>query len=227
MSSADEPRESFPEWLAQQTSNLDPDRAAAAKYVVDRWPVAYVNADKILRSLIAEESEFVIGFRLLIEEYVDFYDIDSSKQLDVLRMVAPGVEILRERCSECKREAVPGTGKCSRHGIGLMSEQERTDLVNRISERLLLASDRALRVMFDLMDNAKSEKVRGDMALALMDRIGAGPTSKVELDITGRAEDAAEQVRARLIRLHAVEEARDEDADVVPGETVKSEDESA
>lgn len=227
---AEQPRETFPEWLAQQSSNLDPERAEAAKYVTERWPVTYANADRILRALIAEDSEFVVGFRLLIEEYVDFFGIDPRKQLETLRMVAPGVNVTVTRCSECKREEVPGTGKCARHGVGLMTEQERRDLVDRISEKMVLASDRALRVVLDLMDNAKSEKVRGDMALALFDRIGAGPISKVELDVTPRAEAAANEVRGRLLKLQAVQQERlaDQEAehDVVPGEA-EVKDESA
>lgn len=228
VASYDEPAESFPQWLAQQTSNLDPDRAEAAKYVVERWPVTMTSADRTLRTLIAEDSEHVSGFRLLIEEYVDYFGLDPSKQIDVLRMVAPGVEVPREKCTECKREAVAGTGKCQRHGVGLMSEQERQLLVARVSERLVLASDRAVRVMLDLMDNARSEKVRGDMALALFDRIGAGPTTKIELNVSKSAEEAAEEVRGRLFKLRSVQDdRRAAEHDVVQGEAEVRDEEGA
>lgn len=196
------------EWMAQQHNNTDPERAEAARYVSERWQYGpWYSHRKVLSTLTAEKNEHLHGFQLLTQDFVELFDIGVKDQLGEHRLgvVSPLVPVGREQCThtyrsgkQCKRDSVPGAGLCGDHGGSWISEAERALIVERVSARLVDISERAVATMADLMDNARSEKVRGDMAIAILDRIGVGPITKMELDITNNAEDAATRVRDRM-----------------------------
>lgn len=217
------------EWLAQQHNNADPVRAEAVRLVGERWQFGpWYNHRKVMSTLQAEESEHLHGMRLLQQDFVEFFDIEPEGQIREhgLGVVSPLVPVGREQCTHtyrsgrrCRRDAVPGAGMCGDHGGSWISETERAELVGKISQRLVDIGDRAIATMADLMDNAKSEKVRGDMAIAILDRIGVGPINKVELSVTPEAERVASEVRSRILQLK-------KDNQTIVGEVVKNADEA-
>lgn len=211
------------EWMAQQHNNSDPVRAAAARYIGDRWPFSNgYNHARVLKLLGSENSEYLHGARLLTEDYAETFGLEADEQFEHVGVIGPLVPVAREQCTHhyksgklCDRDAVPGSGACGYHGGSWMNESERAEMVQRVSERLVDISDRAVGVLADLMDNARSEKVRHDAAVAILDRVGVGPVSKVELEITPAAEEAAAEIRGRLLKLAA------RNGDIVPGEIVE------
>lgn len=203
----------FWEWLAQQHNNTDPVRAAAARYIAERWQFGiWYNHRRVLSTLQAEDSEHLHGTRLLTQDFVELFDVSASDQLREhhLGVVSPLVPVGREQCEHqyrsgkrCSRDAVPGAGQCSNHGGSWINETERAEMVEKVSARLVDLAERAVATLADLMDNAKSEKVRGDAAIAILDRVGVGPIQKLELSVTPEAEKVASEVRARIYELKA------------------------
>lgn len=128
------------------------------------------------RALAKEDSEFLVGFRELLDEYRVVFDIADSDD-DFARQTGVGGPMLPvsiERCEKCGRQAIPGTGQCARHGGQWISEKDMADISHRLRERILVMSESALRVLQDLMDNAKSEQVRSQTAAIILDRAGLG-----------------------------------------------------
>lgn len=214
-------------WLAQQHANSDPTRAEAARYVGERW--GFTNGYHhihVLRALAAEEDPHLHGLRLLTEDYAELFGLEPDEQFENVGVISPLVPVARERCGhmlksgkQCGRDAVPGAGLCGYHGGSWINETERAEMVSKVSERLVDLSLRSVAVLADLMDNARSEKVRHDAAVAIIDRIGLSPVQKVELGITSGAEEAADEVRGRLLRIAA------RNGLTVPGEVTESTDE--
>lgn len=201
------------EWLAQQHMNVDPERAEAARYVAERWQFgSWYKHSKVLAILQAEKSPYLHGMRLLTDDFVEAFGVPEEEQLRKHRLgvISPLVPVNREQCDhrygsgkQCTRDAIPGTGRCGDHGGSWISDSERAEMVQKISGRLVDLSDRAVAVMADLMDNARSEKVRGDMAIAILDRIGVGPMTRVELDVTPASERVAAELKSRIYEMQA------------------------
>ncbi len=219
-------------WLAQQHLNSDTERATAARYVGERWPYTNgYNHAKVLKTLAAEEDPHLNGMRLLTEDYADLFGLAPDEQFEHVGVISPLVPVGRERCGhtlksdkQCPRDAIPGAGLCGYHGGSWINESERAEMVGKVSEKLVDLSGRAIEVLAHLMDNARSEKVRQDSAMAILDRIGVGPVNKLELSVTPAAEEAAEQIRARVIELAASDGVRVDrnrpGSEIVPGEVV-------
>lgn len=193
-------------WFSQQTAHSDSARAAAAKHVRERWDLPTKKFSAIDRALAAEDSEYLVAFRQLLDEYRIAYEI-APEDDDFARETGVGGPLLPfapEMCQHCSREAVPGTGACARHGGQWISPKDAQDLSRRIHDRVLTMSEAALRVLQELMDNGRSEQVRMMAATAILDRAGVGPHMNVnhsgEVTIND-AEKAAIEVRARLDRL--------------------------
>jgi len=228
----------FWEWMAQQHNNSDPARAAAARYIGDRWQFGpWYKHQRVLSALGTEESEHLRAARLLTDDYAELFGLDVAEQLHGFQatgVISPLVPVTADQCQwvyksnkRCTRDAAPGADKCGWHGGTMITEQERVEIVAQIAARLVDISDRAVATLAHLMDNAKSEKVRHDSAVAILDRIGVGPISKVELDITQSAEFQAAQVRERLGKLRARQTpalppaAEPESGDIVDAEVVE------
>lgn len=213
------------EWLAGQHNNTDPVRAAAVRHVGERWQFGpWYNHRKVLSTLQAEDSEHLHGIRLLTQDFVDFFSIEPTDQVREhgLGVVSPLVPVGREQCGHqyrsgkrCGRDAVPGAGLCGNHGGSWINENERAEIVEKVSAKMVDIADRAVATLADLMDNAKSEKVRGDAAIAILDRVGVGPIQKLELSVTPAAEDVARELRSRIYELKARNE-----GEIVPGQVV-------
>lgn len=199
------------EWMAGQHLNSHPECAAAARHVSERWGFnPYYNHAVALRSLQSEQSEHLNGLRLLTEQYADQFGISPTKQIKAYGAITPLIPLTREQCTHetspgrhCTRDAVPGTGVCGNHGGQWITDAERLEIVRQISGRLVDISDRAVRTLADLMDNAKSEMVRMQSAIAVLDRIGLSPVQQIELNVTNQAEEAAAQVLENLERIGA------------------------
>lgn len=210
----------FWEWMGRQHLNADPMRAAAAIHVKSRWDLGpWYRNNEALRALEGENSEHAQGLRLLTQDYAEQFDKSARDQMaERLGAISPLVQVFREQCSKCTADALPGAGVCSKHGGSWITEEERANVSAAIQERLVGLSVRAVSVLDDLMTNAKSEKVRYDAAVAILDRSGLGAVQKVEVSVTETAESAASEIRGRLISLQ--ERAKDA---TVPGEVVNGE----
>lgn len=195
-------------WFSSQVAHSDPARAAAAREVRERWDLPTKRFSAIDRALASEDSAHLVPFRLLLDEYrtvfgVDDGDEDFARETGMAGLLVPfGPEL----CESCTRDAVPGTGKCARHGGQWISPKDAADISRRIHDRLLTLSESALRVLQDLMDNGRSEQVRMMAATSILDRAGVGPHMNVnhsgEITVTD-TDAAAIELRGRLERLAA------------------------
>jgi hypothetical protein len=198
----------FPEWMATQITNTEAARAEAAAHISGRWALtSWYSHDKVLRALEKEGSEHLHGARLLGADYAEQFKLSAvaahQNGATILPFAPPG-----ERCAEpkangslCMREAVPGAGRCGRHGGTWLTEDERRATAEAVTDQILEASAAALRVLTELLDNGVSEKVRLDAALAILDRSKPPSTTKIELEITQQGAQAAAEIEARLVAL--------------------------
>lgn len=193
-------------WFSAQAAHSIPGRAEAAKHVRDRYNLAYVRFSKIDRDLAKEDSEHLIGFRELLDEYRALFNI-ADEDDNFARQTGVGGKMLPfapEICDSCKRDAVPGTGKCARHGGQWISEKDLADISRRLSQKIMVMSESALRVLEDLMDNGRSEQVRAQAAMSVLDRSGMGAHVNVnhtgQINITS-SDEANAAIRERLITL--------------------------
>jgi hypothetical protein len=198
----------FGEWLLLQQTNTDPLRSEAARHIVGRWSVfPWYSHDRVLRMLGRENSEYLLGAQLLASDFAELFNVDPKSARDsgaAILPFAPQSDLCREIKPNgrlCGREAVPGAGVCGRHGGQWLTEKERTQITSQVKDRVLEATDAAVRVLLELMDNGVSEKVRLDAALAVLDRAGAGATTKIEMEVTNAGIQATEEIRARLAAL--------------------------
>lgn len=191
------------QWFSAQSAHSVPARAAAAKHVKDRFNLAYIPFSRIDRALANEDSEHLVGFRELMDEYRDIFNIvdtdgEFARQTGVSGKMLP---FAPEICDSCRRAAVPGTGKCERHGGQWISEKDMADMSRILRERVLVQAMSALRVTQDLMDNAKSEQVRSQVAMMILDRAGLGAHVNVnhsgDINITS-SDEARDAIEKRL-----------------------------
>lgn len=193
-------------WFSAQSAHSDQARREAAVHVKGRWDLPHKPFGLIYRALAAEDSVHLNPFLQLLEEYRVAYNISEDDDEFARNVGTAGMLIPSyiEVCEECNRDAIPGTGKCGRHGGAWISQKDAADLSRRIHDRLLTASERAVRVLEDLMDNGRSEIVRSTAAAQVLDRAGIGPHMNVnhtgEITITS-SDQAAEDLRVRLDRL--------------------------
>lgn len=193
-------------WFSTQVAHTDPAKAEAARVIRDRWDLPSKTFRSIDRALASEDSEHLTAFRQLLDEYRVTYAIATDDDAYARETGMGGLLIpfAPEKCEQCKREAIPGTGKCGRHGGAYLSPKDAADLSRRLHDRILTMSEAALRVLQDLMDNGRSEQVRMMAATSVLDRAGIGPHMNVnhtgEIAISD-ADAAASALRVRLDRL--------------------------
>lgn len=189
-------------WLGAQYNNVEQSRREAARHVMGRWDVTspWFSMARIMRTLEREESPFLPGFRALCDDFASQFEEDAVKDIGSTGPFTP-YEVTR--CIDCKREAVPGSDRCGRHGGQFLSAQDASKISRHTAARIIDATDRAVGVLVDLLDHGKSEKVRFDAAVAILDRAGHGPTSKIELDVNSGQVDAAALVAERLQGIEA------------------------
>lgn len=202
-------------WFSSQSAHSMPARAAAARHVKDRFNIQYVPFHRIDRALAKEESEYLVGFRELLDEYRQVFMVPEDDD-NFAREIGVGGKMLPfavEICEQCSREALPGTGKCARHGAQWISEKDIADMSRRMKEKLLVSADSAIRTLQDLMDNAKSEQVRSQAAAMILDRAGLGAHTNVTHSghVTIQTMDESMiEMRTRLDSLRVNLERRDE-----------------
>lgn len=196
------------EWLASQHLNTDERRAAAARYLAERFGFwEGYNHARALRMLGRENSEHLLGAQLLSDDYASQFQLDGKDRLAKTGLAGPLVPVDVVQCNweyastkRCQRVAIPGAEKCGQHGGAWISEAERENLASSVMDRLVLLTDRAVGALEGLLD-AGSEKVRLEAALGILDRAGVGAAKKVDINITNEAEQEAEEVMSRLERL--------------------------
>jgi hypothetical protein len=193
------------EWLASQHMNIDPRRAAAARYLAERFGFweGYSHA-RALRVLGREKSEHLLGAQLLSDDYASQFQLDAKDRIVKTGLAGPLVPVDVVQCNweyssakRCQRVAIPGAEKCGQHGGAWISEEERENLVSSVMDRLILLTDKAVGTLEGLLD-AGSEKVRLEAALGILDRAGVGAAKKIDLNITNEAELEAAEALNRL-----------------------------
>lgn len=210
-------------WLSAQRDNLDNSRRDAARHITSRWDVTtpWFSFAKTMRTLQREDSPFLRGAQELADDYCTQF---GEAALPELGSLGPFVAYEVVSCAKCAREAVPGSELCGRHGGQFLTANDARAISQHTTGRIIGATDQAVRVLMELMDEGKSEMVRLQAATALLDRAGIGPTSKLEIDVGSAQEDAARLLREQLIRIREthgrVVEIEAHNAEVAAGEEV-------
>ncbi len=221
------------EWLTAQIHNVDPDMRQAARYASERWGFEPgMRWKDIDRALLREGSVHVSGWHALAELYKDTFGLDAAATARAFGKSGSLIYLEASRCTailrdglRCGAGGMPGQDKCQRHGGMLLDPEALAATTEAVGQKLVDGAERALSVVLDLMDNARSEKVRLDAALGWLDRAGIGPSVKVDIGVTVAADQASAEVTERLAQLTAraltaVEEL-DLEAEVVEAEVVE------
>lgn len=214
-------------WFSAQTAHSVPSRASAAQAVKERWNLAFIPFSRIDRALAKESSEHLVPFRELLDEYRSLFSIPDDDD-NFARETGTGGKMLPfepEICEKCKREAIPGTGMCARHGGQWITEKDLNDMSRRNKERIMVMAESALRALQDLLDNGKSEQVRMQAASTILDRAGLSATFNVAHSGSVTIETADEamvslQARMDQLALNAAKRAELETADIIDAEIV-------
>lgn len=206
----------FWKWMGTQHHHTDPAMRAAAEHIRDRWGFhEYYSHARVIRTLASEDSTHVVAARRFADEYAEVFGISDDDRHLISGVRAAWFPFGPELCEreDCGREAIPGTGACARHGGQWITEEDRAAASRVVYERMEMLASRAVRVVEDLLDQGRSEKVRLEAALAVLDRVGFGASSTVRIE-TDDGPDPAELIRARLERLSAT---------IVDGEVIEEE----
>lgn len=186
-------------WLAAQIHHSDTACAAAARAARERWDLNFTIAAKIERTWAAEDSEHLLALRRLLDEYREVYQLDERSLRSFILQTSAHATLMPvgiEYCTKCnKREAIPGTGLCARDGGQWLTDEDRINISGQVSDRLLELQMNAVRTLQDLMDNAGSEMVRMQSAIAILDRSGKG----AELNVRHSIDRAAEEQASKLL----------------------------
>lgn len=189
-------------WLGAQVNNLEPDRRDAARHVVSRFDITspWFSLARTIRTLRREESPYLHGLLALADDFAEVFPEDVLADTG---MAGPFTPIDVRRCTECRREAVPGADRCGRHGGQFLSTKDAERISQHTAARILEATDQAIRALTDILDHGKSEMVKSQVAFGLLDRAGIGPTQKIEVDISSAGQDAATLIAERLSGIEA------------------------
>lgn len=187
-------------WFAGQIHNIDPERRDAARHVLSRWDATspWFSMGRVMRTLQREESAHLTGFLNLANDFAEQFEEDAIGDIGTVGPFTP-YDIVR--CMECKREAIPGSDRCGRHGGQFLTAKDAQKISQNTTAKIIDATDRAVRVLTDLMDHARSEKVRLDAANSILDRAGHGGTQRIELEMGGNGIDAAQLIHDRLTQI--------------------------
>lgn len=196
----------FWKWIGQQVFNLDPIRRDAAIEIQTRWGFhEQYNHARVIRILARENSEHLTGAKQLADDYAEQFGLQGAALAAVSGVPGRWFPVAVEMCTHagargagCSREAIPGTGLCARHGGQWMTDADREALSHEIYDRMSGLTVRAVRVIEDILDHGRSEKVRLDAAVAVLDRTGMGPSQTVRVEV---GEDPADVIAQRLERL--------------------------
>lgn len=188
-------------WLSVQSNNLDPLRREAASHVMSRWEVAdpYFNPGRVLRTLTREQSPYLTGFQLLLDDYrTEFHDDKAIREIGAAGPFTP-VEIIL--CAKCSRTAVAGSDLCAKHGGQFLTPEDQQRISAHTAQMLTALTSKAVGALDDLMDNAKSEKVRFDAASRVLELAGIGPGMRITIDDSGAAQRQREAIEARIVQM--------------------------
>jgi hypothetical protein len=192
-------------WLSAQRDNLEGERRDAARHITSRWNVTdpWFSFSRTLRTLQREDSPYLRGAQALADDYCTQFGEDVLPEMGSLGPFLPYETV---SCEKCRREAVPGSTLCGRHGGQFLSASDAKAISAHTAGRIMGATDQAVRVLQELMDEGKSEMVRLQASMALLDRAGIGPHSTISIDSGTAAEDAAAEIRDMLTRIRETHE---------------------
>ena len=187
--------------------------------------------------LAAEDSPHAVGAKLLADDYANQFGLTEVDRIGVGGIASPWFPAAPATCRHsepkaCQRPAIPGTDLCQRHGgAAVLSPADRAMVSRAVADRLVELSERAVRVVEDMMDQGRSEKVRLDAAIAVLDRTGVGPTTTLRLEAgeDDGSPSPAQVIAERLERLGDSARAQLESAargipvEDLPGEIVEAE----
>lgn len=96
-------------------------------------------------------------------------------------------EDLTNRCvhrkksgEQCRNPAVPGATICRKHGVNKF-------ILAKAQKRLASFADPALTTLYDLMIKPSTpDNERGRYALAIIDRVGLGPSARFEFEVEAK-----------------------------------------
>lgn len=172
-------------WLLLQRASDDLDVAPAAVYIAERWPVGpgYVHA-RVLRTLRREQSEYYEAACRLADDYCTFAGISLDTHLEVRGSVHPLRPAGFEPCEyvytegkACKKAAVPFTGRCAKHGGQWINPEDYENISRTVRDRVIELSFHAVAKIEELMDTARSEKVRLEAAQTVLRMTGHDPAN--------------------------------------------------
>jgi hypothetical protein len=196
--------------MALQPTNLDAQRAEAAKHIATRWSFnEFYRHERVVRVLRREDSPHLVGAKLLADDYATQFGLTAVDRIGVGGLASPFYPEAPKLCTEpgCFRQPPAGSELCHRHGAQTMSTADREMVSRMVADHLLGLSERAVGVIEDLLDHGRSEKVRLDAAVAVLDRVGVGPTSTLRLGAADVEDDGrpspAQVIAERLDRLNS------------------------
>jgi hypothetical protein len=172
-------------WLLLQRASDVAVCAEAAITISERWSVGpdYVHS-RILRTLKRERSEIYEGACRLADDYCTFAGIPLETHLAVRGTVSPLRPTAPEQCEHhfsdgrlCTRAAVPFTGRCPRHGGQWIDPEDYALITRTVRDHVLELSLRAVAKVEELMDTARSEKVRLEAAQTVLRMTGHDPAN--------------------------------------------------
>ena len=132
----------------------------------------------------------------------------------------------------CDRTALPGNTRCEFHGGNFIDDEETRALIKQSHATIVRASNTAVQVVIDIMQNSPNDQMRLKAAEMLLDRGGLTAGVNLTIESTGRDElagvgkSAADQLREKLMRLAlptADEVAQEANPAYVEGELVTQE----
>lgn len=172
-------------WLLLQRANNEELLAEAAIAIAERWSIGpeYVHA-RTLKTLRREKSPYYDGACRLADEYCTFAGIPIETHLVVRGTVNPLRPTAPEVCEyqyaddrRCRAAAIPFTGRCAKHG-GQWVDPEDYEMISRtVRDSVLELSMRAVAKVEELMDTARSEKVRLEAAQTVLRITGHDPAN--------------------------------------------------
>lgn len=82
----------------------------------------------------------------------------------------------------CRRRAEPGDTRCRLHGGSALSPQELAEAYKSAKDKLVAATEQAVDITIELMENSPSDEVRRKAAEMILDRTGLVPGQVIQIN---------------------------------------------
>lgn len=204
----------FERWLLAQRHNPDPELAAAATYIAGEFALGpWYRHDRVVRQLQAESSPYHRGALRLYDRWMEKYPnarpedaVTTGALPDRTLPVEVDVDEVMPLCDtkDCTRPSFP-SGKCWFHGgaDAYLSDEERNRIAAHVADRITHGNERAMSVLLEILNNGKSEKVRADIAIKMLEFGGHAAVQTLRIVNDEDANSPARIVMERLNQLAA------------------------